>query len=255
MSGIEGFVKEGVTPDYTKNPKKKPFFDEKDIPCRLPKHLDGEVFPSREGIQMKQFGIPQDISKDISKFYTRDIEPRYAEELHSFDSHEIPDKLPAELESGIKANCEGKGMTKEERGEAYETSPYSKDITDAVYSKEELEYYIKNGYKEVEIGDKKVLVPGNLDLDLKDADGKTNLERMKEGKAPIGPDGKPYNLHHIGQNKDGPLAIIPDGDHKSMDSVLHDKSKPTEIDRREFQKEKKEIYKGLAEKLEAPGEE
>jgi HNH/ENDO VII superfamily nuclease len=138
----------------------------------------------------------------------------------------------------------------EDNKDTKEDSPYSKEIMDSIASQEELDYYIENDYIEIEINGKKVLVPKDLDLNRVDEDGKTNLERMKEGKPPLDEDGKPYNLHHIGQNPNGPFALIPDKDHKAMDSFLHDKTKSSEIDRIAFQSEKKEIYKELAKKIE-----
>ncbi|AKG33933.1 hypothetical protein VK70_04505 [Paenibacillus durus ATCC 35681] len=41
-----------------------------------------------------------------------------------------------------------------------------------------------------------------IDPNLTDKLGKTNLERMKQGLAPIGPDGKSINLHHTIQTND-----------------------------------------------------
>ena len=34
----------------------------------------------------------------------------------------------------------------------------------------------------------------------------TNVERMAEGLAPIGTDGRPINLHHMTQKQSGPIA-------------------------------------------------
>ncbi|MGO4569470.1 HNH/ENDO VII family nuclease [Rhizobium sp. 2YAF20] len=38
--------------------------------------------------------------------------------------------------------------------------------------------------------------------------GKANLELMQAGRAPIGPDGNPINLHHMTQTQDGPIAEL-----------------------------------------------
>lgn len=141
----------------------------------------------------------------------------------------------------------GDDTTKRSR-DSHENS-YSQEVIDSCASQEELDYYIENGYIEIEIEGKKVLVPKDLDLSRVDEDGKTNLERMKEGKPPLDKNGKPYNLHHIGQNKNGPFALIPEDDHRGMDSYLHDKSKSSEVDRSAFQTEKKVIYKELAKKI------
>jgi len=128
-----------------------------------------------------------------------------------------------------------------------ENSPCSGEVNEQIATKEELDYYLENGYEEVDINGKKILVSENLDLEQKDEDGKTNIERMEEGKPPLDKNRESYNMHHIGQNSDGPFSLIPNCDHKSMSGQLHDSTKSSEIDRQKFQMEKKEIFKGLAE--------
>lgn len=45
-----------------------------------------------------------------------------------------------------------------------------------------------------------------IDINMKDARGRTNLERMKKGLAPLGPDGKSINLHHTTQRNQRSIA-------------------------------------------------
>lgn len=52
-------------------------------------------------------------------------------------------------------------------------------------------------------------------------DGKTNAERVLNGLSPLGPDGKAYELHHIGQATDSPLAILTYTDHKKNYKIYH----------------------------------
>ena len=64
-----------------------------------------------------------------------------------------------------------------------------------------------------------------IDLTSK-IDGKTNLERIAEGKAPIDPaTGKYYELHHVGQNPESPLAILTKEEHMQggNNRILHPK--------------------------------
>ncbi|EJF96282.1 hypothetical protein MEI_01520, partial [Bartonella vinsonii subsp. arupensis Pm136co] len=49
----------------------------------------------------------------------------------------------------------------------------------------------------------------------------TNIERMKTGRAPIGFDGRPVELHHMLQTQDGPIAEISWTFHKGNHSVIH----------------------------------
>ena len=77
----------------------------------------------------------------------------------------------------------------------------------------------------------------------------TNLERMERGFAPIDESGKPFNLHHIGQKMDSPLAELPDQVHKDNYSKLHANKGPSNIDRVAFAKEKQEYWKARAEQI------
>lgn len=48
-----------------------------------------------------------------------------------------------------------------------------------------------------------------IDLKLVDKEtGLTNLQLMSKGRAPIGPDGMPINLHHMTQKHDGAIAEV-----------------------------------------------
>ncbi|MET2898264.1 HNH/ENDO VII family nuclease [Vibrio rotiferianus] len=38
--------------------------------------------------------------------------------------------------------------------------------------------------------------------------GKSNLERMQKGSAPVGADGKEINLHHLMQDEPGSMAEV-----------------------------------------------
>ena len=53
----------------------------------------------------------------------------------------------------------------------------------------------------------------------------TNLQRMKKGLAPLDPaTGEAYQLHHVGQKIDSPLAILTKAEHRGAenDAILHD---------------------------------
>lgn len=54
-----------------------------------------------------------------------------------------------------------------------------------------------------------------INLRHKDDAGLTNLQRMRSGKAPLDPKtDRPYELHHIGQKADSPLAILTREEHR-----------------------------------------
>jgi len=116
-----------------------------------------------------------------------------------------------------------------ERNKINRQSKYSSDTNEYISTTKELEVYQSENLKEDNINGKVVLLDNSIDPNLKDAKGRTNYERMEKGLAPLDEDGKPYNLHHIGQKSDSPLAELKDNVHKKNDAVLHDKNIPTEV--------------------------
>ena len=56
-----------------------------------------------------------------------------------------------------------------------------------------------------------------------------NIARMKKGKAPIGFDGKPVNLHHLKQQQMGELVELSSYEHNKHSKILHRYTKTTEI--------------------------
>lgn len=135
-----------------------------------------------------------------------------------------------------ETQTEKMGLTDEEKAKIKEETGWSDEIIDAISSMEEYEIYKNAGLVEVEINGKKCLVRSDIDWDQKDAFGQTNRERAEQGKPPVDKNGKPIELHHIGQKADGPLAELTQEEHrgKENDSVLHDKTKESEIDRNHF---------------------
>jgi hypothetical protein len=75
-----------------------------------------------------------------------------------------------------------------------------------------------------------------IDPGRRDPDRRTNLERMRSGDAPIGPDGRSLNIHHLLQTQDGPLAEMTESFHRFHRRAMHinPRTTPSGIDRREF---------------------
>lgn len=116
-----------------------------------------------------------------------------------------------------------------EKNRICKQSKYSADVNEYISTTKELEVYQNESLEEDYINGRIVLKDNRIDLNFKDAKGKTNLERMEKGLAPLDEDGRPYNLHHIGQKVDSPLAELKDNIHKQNDSILHDKNITTEV--------------------------
>ncbi|MBQ3544647.1 MAG: HNH/ENDO VII family nuclease [Lachnospiraceae bacterium] len=118
-----------------------------------------------------------------------------------------------------------------------------------------------NGLTPTNVNGKSTLIR-DIDLDFKsELDGKTvtNLERMKKGRAAVDPlTGKPYELHHMGQEADSPLAILTHTEHmeNGNNPILHNiKNKEGEgvhclISDSVWGKQRADYWKELAEFLE-----
>jgi hypothetical protein len=121
-------------------------------------------------------------------------------------------------------------------------------------SEEELQIYKEANLKEATINDREALIRSDIDYGAKDQFGRTNLERMEEGLAPL-VDGQPIELHHIGQEMDSPLAELTRTEHRGEGnySVLHDAAKESEINRTLFNLEKEAHWKARAEQIKAAG--
>ena len=140
------------------------------------------------------------------------------------------------------------GLTPEEKAIIKEETGWSDEIIDAINSMEEYEIYKQAGLVEAEIDGKKCLIRSDIDWEQKDAMGRTNRERVRQGLSPINKDGKVIELHHIGQRADSPLAELTPEEHrgKNNDVILHDKAKESEIDRNLFLTERNRHWKARA---------
>ncbi|WP_202752028.1 HNH/ENDO VII family nuclease, partial [Heyndrickxia sporothermodurans] len=87
-----------------------------------------------------------------------------------------------------------------------------------------------------------------INPNMKDARGRTNLERMQKGLAPLGPDGKSINLHHMTQRNESSIAEVTQTFHKDNSSVIHinPNTVPSGINRSEFNKWRTDYWKNRA---------
>lgn len=74
----------------------------------------------------------------------------------------------------------------------------------------------------VEVGRPSYVSPKVNEFILKRIEnGETNLDLMKLGKSPIGPDGKQIELHHLTGEEPGMIAEITKSEHSLNHKVLH----------------------------------
>lgn len=166
-------------------------------------------------------------------------------------SEEVSDSAAAHREEtpdGENPEQKKDELTDEEKKELKERTGWPDEIIDSISSMEEAEIYEKAGLKAVKIDGKWRLIRSDIDLDQVDEDGISNRERMERGRPPLTKDGKEVELHHIGQKQDSPLAELTTEEHRGTgnDTILHDKTKESEIDRTVFAKERKEHWKSRA---------
>ena len=88
-----------------------------------------------------------------------------------------------------------------------------------------------------------------IDIHLVDKKGRTNLQRMQEGKAPIGRDGRSINLHHMQQSdRYGSIIELSETTHQKGHKPLHVNTHdiPSGINRETFEVLKKAYWRTRA---------
>ena len=138
--------------------------------------------------------------------------------------------------------------------EIKERTGWSDAIVRFLHSREEAEVYIRAGLVERRIGGRAALVRTDIDwrafncrhkwLKRKLADwlkwkDYNNADLIGEGWPPRDSNGDPYELHHIGQRQDSPLAELTWQEHMGdgNNAILHP-NRESVIDRQQFDSEK-----------------
>ena len=173
-----------------------------------------------EGIKLKIAtggGMPVDDAIKLLKNYNN-LPPRFIKQLKSIE--EFNEWL---------AQAERLHITIEELANISLETRYPLEIIKCFRVLEENAIYYEEAGLYVQRVNNQLALVRAIDLDYKSitSDGRvlTNLQRMKEGKAAIDPlTGKAYQLHHVGQKVDSPLAILTEAEHQSSDNfkILHD---------------------------------
>ena len=104
-------------------------------------------------------------------------------------------------------------FTMNEYARIQKESGYPLDIIKEFHTMEEYQAFRDAHLQSQMVGNKVALVRTDIDLYRVDAKGRTNLQRMQQGLAPQDSQGISYELHHVGQRKDGTLAILTQKEH------------------------------------------
>ena len=133
---------------------------------------------------------------------------------------------------------------------------WSNVISSCISSPQEAQIYLRARLKEAIIGGRPAMIRTDIDWSdysirrnswlrgiLADYDKwaeYNNADLIGEGYPPRDRNGDPYELHHIGQHQDSPLAELTWAEHMGdgNNTILHRAGKETEIDRETFEKEK-----------------
>lgn len=143
------------------------------------------------------------------------------------------------------------GLTMNEVAIIQRESHLPMDVIGQFHTMEEYEVFKAANLKPVMINGRTALVRADIDLNQLDEYGRTNLQRMRLGYSALDSTGKPFELHHIGQEADGTLAILSRAEHDS--AALHGFKMTTEINRTEFASQRRNFWKTMAELLGSGG--
>ena len=177
-----------------------------------------------------------EIAKEISSHTTISEVSRLPDRIGKVSEvNQLPDRLSSEHFK----------LTNEQRDTIQKETGWSEGITTNIHSISEYKVYQEANLKEAVVGEKISLIKSDIDWGKVDAMGRTNQERTHLGLAPLDNNGRPMELHHIGQHSDSPLAELTLEEHrgKGNDTILHNKTDKSEIDRQEFAKERQEYWK------------
>lgn len=132
------------------------------------------------------------------------------------------------------------GLSMNEVARIQQESGYPLSIIKQFHSVEEYQVFKNAGLQSEMIGGKLALVRPDIDLyNVIDEYGQNNFTRLRQGLNPIDATGKTFEWHHIGQNNNATLALLTSSEHDA--GALHGFKVISEIDRKAFEKYKKDV--------------
>jgi len=140
-------------------------------------------------------------------------------------------------------------LSDEQKADLQDETGWPDSVVDRIKSPEEADIYKDAGLKGGTVDGKDALVR-DIDPDITDEDGISNRQRMERGLSPHDSNGEKIELHHVGQEKDSPLAELNTSEHRrgGNDTILHDKSKESEVhgDDSNWDRERRDYWKARA---------
>jgi len=156
------------------------------------------------------------------------------------------------LEGGITQTISLKGatlggLTMNEAAMIQQESKLPLEFIKNFHSMDEYQVYKAAGLQLTKVNGNWAFVQ-DIDWNLIDEAERTNVQRVQAGLNPIDSTGSSYEVHHIGQKPDSPLAILTSDQHKSNNSILHNNTGSTigEVDHgTAWQQQKRDFWKAL----------
>lgn len=139
------------------------------------------------------------------------------------------------------------GLTMNQAAIIQQTSKWPLDAIKNIHSIEEYNIYKEANLIPTKLADDELVFLRQIDWTLTDAYGRTNVQRVSANLAPIDATGTPFELHHIGQRADSPLAVLSWAEHHSPGNynVLHYAEQGKDISDAAFKKQKQEVWKAI----------
>ena len=210
--------------------------------------------------QMNQFRLGENSSPELNNrnfLKQREIDAgnELKEKFQEDNSNQERIDSPIKDDGAIENKSREVGLTQEEKDFIKQESGWSDKVVDYISSMDEYKILKNADLKEVDVNGRTCLVKKDLDLNYIDPKtGKTNFERMMEGRSPIdAKTGEKIELHHLGQDKDGPLVELcensehGDGNHGTLHIKEGESWRHEPGARAQYDKERTEHWKTRAE--------
>lgn len=200
-----------------------------------------EVIPLQENVANS--GLTEERSNNTNPIETAEKQSHVQENTEAQHSIEISKEIELRTER----------LTDEQKIEIKLKTGWSDAIIDSIRSMDEAQIYIDAGLQEGEVNGKLALlqskIDGNACNEPKWPDW-TNKALAEDGYPPRDEAGRPYELHHIGQNPESPLAELTYDQHHCNGNFtkLHTFDESS-IDRQQFNKERKEYWETRSQTL------
>ncbi|MCD7742238.1 MAG: HNH/ENDO VII family nuclease [Ruminococcus sp.] len=146
------------------------------------------------------------------------------------------------------------GLTMNEAASIQKETKWSLEAITSLHSWDEYEIYRSANVSQISLeSGESILLSSDIDWDLIDENGLTNLQRAAKGNAPLDSSGNSIELHHVGQKTDSPLVTLTKEQHRSSgnNTILHYAEEGKDITSNEWNKQRNDIWKSIADYLSA----